>query len=147
MRRSQGQDVNGCAIKKSTGLSPAPLLRAISMLQTTGNSQLLSCTVSRMASGCFAATCNNTRAGPWGIRRPFSQFRNVFTLIPSIAANRIWESPYFSRMASTLGSSNVNAREGVFSPRRIAPPSAAKTAAGFAFGFWGQPFQGGARCR
>lgn len=34
----------------------------------------LGLTTSQTASGCLAATCNKTRAGPWGCRRPCSQF-------------------------------------------------------------------------
>jgi hypothetical protein len=44
-------------------------------------------TTSQIASGCFAATCNNTRAAPSGTRRPCSQLRSVLTLMTSKAAN------------------------------------------------------------
>src|SRR5262249_35678043 len=49
-------------------------------------------TTSHTASGCRAATCSRTRAGPSGCRRPCSQLRRVPTLIPIRAANSRWES-------------------------------------------------------
>ncbi len=79
-------------------------------------------TTSQTASGCLAATCRSTRAGPSGIRRPCSQLRSVFTLIPSRAANPSCDSRYVARRRFTFGPSTTKAREAAVSPRRMAPP-------------------------
>lgn len=79
-------------------------------------------TTSQTASGCLAATCSSTRAGPSGIRRPCSQLRSVFTLIPSRAANPSCDSRYVARRRFTFAPSTTKARDGGVSPRRMAPP-------------------------
>jgi hypothetical protein len=44
---------------------------------------------SATAFGFLAATRNNANAGPSGVRRPCSQFRNVATLTPIMRANSV----------------------------------------------------------
>jgi len=67
------------------------VLRRRSPFVTCSGSRTDGRTTSQTARGCLAATLSKTRAGPSGLRRPCSQFRSVFTLIPSIAANSPWD--------------------------------------------------------
>src|ERR1017187_6219574 len=66
---------------------------------------------------------NNADAGPVGRRRSCSQFCRVFTLTPIKCANSDCERLVRSRIARTPEEPMEILREGVFSPRRIAPAS------------------------
>src|SRR4030042_6986057 len=79
-------------------------------------------TISSNASGCVAATLNNTRAGPSGFRRPCSQLRRGATLIPIRVANLSCDRPYCSRIFLTPDSGNSKVRKGFTVPFIIALP-------------------------
>src|SRR5262249_20917820 len=55
---------------------------------------------SRSTFGCRAAILNSAKAGPSGVRRPCSQFRKVWMLIPKALANACWLSATKRRSAT-----------------------------------------------
>ncbi len=67
------------------------------------------CNASTTAAGLWAATCNNARAGPSGIRRPCSQFLSVAPLTPIMSANADCDWPRSARTAFTSVGLNVTA--------------------------------------
>ena len=64
-------------------------------------------TFSRMIRGCRAAILRRPIAGPSGLRRPCSQFRNVWTLMPIACANCDCERPTKRRRAATSSPDSI----------------------------------------